>query len=142
MPKSNEIKGVIPPYQLESGEEYMNDKQRTHFENILQAWKRELLDEISRTMTRIQDDSANYPDPTDRATQESEMSLELRTRDRERKLVNKIDKVLTLVHDEDYGYCNSCGSEIGIRRLEARPTAELCIECKSIEEIKEKQKQK
>ena len=142
MPKSNNLKGDITPYQLDSGEEYMNDKQRAHFENILRAWKQELVDEISRTMTRIQDDSSNHPDPTDRATQESEMSLELRTRDRERKLVNKIDKVLLLVHDEDYGYCKSCDSEIGIRRLEARPTAELCIECKSIEEIKEKQKQK
>lgn len=142
MPESHSLKGDLSPYQPESGEEYMNDKQRAHFKEVLLAWKQELLDEINRTMTRIQDESANYPDPTDRATQESEMSLELRTRDRERKLVNKIDKVLALVDEDEYGFCKSCGAEIGIRRLEARPTAELCIECKSIEEIKEKQKQK
>lgn len=129
----------IPPYQPAKGEDYMSEAQREHFRAILLAWKRELMEEVDRTMHHMQDESANLPDPADRATQEEEFSLELRTRDRERKLIKKIDKTLDLIEKDDYGYCEDCGVEIGIRRLEARPTATLCIDCKSLQEIKEKQ---
>ena len=127
------------PYQVKDGEEYMNDAQIAHFRNILQQWKRSLMEEVDRTVHHMQDEAANFPDPTDRATQESEFSLELRTRDRERKLIRKIDSTLRRIDDHDYGFCESCGADIGIRRLEARPTAELCVDCKSLEEIREKQ---
>ena len=108
----------------------MNEKQREHFRNILLAWRQELMEEADRTMHHLQDEQANLPDPADRATQEEEFALELRTRDRERKLLKKIEKTLDLVDKDDYGFCEACGVEIGIRRLEARPTAELCIDCK------------
>ena len=129
----------VPPYQEKPGEEYMNEAQLAHFVELLNAWKRELMDEVDRTVHHMQDEAANFPDPNDRATQEEEFSLELRTRDRERKLIRKIDQTLMHIKNEEYGYCEACGVEIGIRRLEARPTATLCIDCKTLEEIKEKQ---
>ncbi|MGR8980468.1 MAG: RNA polymerase-binding protein DksA [Gammaproteobacteria bacterium] len=127
------------PYVEKEGEEYMNDAQLKHFETILRNWKAELMKEVDRTVHHMQDDAANFPDPNDRATQESEFSLELRTRDRERRLIKKIDEALKEIESGGYGYCESCGIEIGIRRLEARPTATLCIDCKTLDEIREKQ---
>ncbi len=131
--------GGIVPYTVERGEEYMNERQLEHFRNILLAWKRTLMEEVDRTVHHMKDEAANFPDPNDRATQESEFSLELRTRDRERKLIKKIDEALDVVEADEYGYCESCGIEIGIRRLEARPTATLCIDCKTLDEIRERQ---
>lgn len=130
---------AIEPYVAEKGEEYMNDEQVAHFRNILLSWKRELMEEVDRTVHHMQDEAANFPDPNDRATQESEFSMELRARDRERKLIKKIDEALMNLDNEEYGYCEACGVEIGIRRLEARPTATLCIDCKTLDEIREKQ---
>ena len=127
------------PYKAKRGEEYMNDRQVEHFRNILQGWKRQLMEEVDRTLHHMQDEAANFPDPNDRATQESEFTLELRTRDRERKLIKKIDDAIASLDAGEYGYCESCGIEIGIRRLEARPTATLCYDCKVLEEIREKQ---
>ena len=127
------------PYVEVEGEEYMNEPQLKHFEAILNNWKAELMHEVDRTVTHMKDDAANFPDPNDRATQESEFSLELRTRDRERKLIKKIDESLKEIESGDYGFCEACGIEIGIRRLEARPTASLCIDCKTLDEIREKQ---
>ena len=127
------------PYEEKPGEEYMNEPQLVHFEKILNSWKTDLMEEVDRTVHHMQDDASNFPDPNDRATQESEFSLELRTRDRERKLIKKIDEALTEIDAGDYGYCETCGVEIGIRRLEARPTATLCIDCKTMDEIREKQ---
>jgi len=129
----------IEPYEPSKGEEYMNEEQEAHFRAILEAWKSNLMEEVDRTVHHMQDEAANFPDPNDRATQESEFSLELRTRDRERKLIKKIDVTLEKIDNHDYGYCESCGVEIGIRRLEARPTATLCIDCKTLDEIREKQ---
>ncbi|MFS1523073.1 RNA polymerase-binding protein DksA [Microbulbifer sp. 2304DJ12-6] len=127
------------PYHEVKGEEYMNEKQQAHFRNLLLAWKAELMAEVDRTVSHMKDEAANFPDPADRASQEEEFSLELRTRDRERKLIKKIDATLELIDQEDYGYCEACGVEIGIRRLEARPTATLCVDCKTLAEIKERQ---
>ena len=127
------------PYPLKKGEPYMNDAQKAHFRDILRGWKRELMEEVDRTVHHMQDEAANFPDPNDRATQESEFSLELRTRDRERKLIKKIDESLANLDANEYGYCDTCGVEIGIRRLEARPTATQCIDCKQLDEIREKQ---
>lgn len=127
------------PYKEKKGEEYMNKEQKAHFRELLFAWRRELMEEVDRTVSHMKDEAANFPDPADRASQEEEFSLELRTRDRERKLIKKIDKTLELLETEDYGYCDACGVEIGIRRLEARPTATLCVDCKTLDEIKEKQ---
>lgn len=127
------------PYKEKKGEEYMNENQREHFRNLLLAWKRELMEEVDRTMSHMKDEASNPPDPADRASQEEAFSLELRTRDRERKLIKKIDSTLELIENDDYGYCDACGVEIGIRRLEARPTATLCVDCKTLDEIKEKQ---
>ena len=127
------------PYEPKAGEEYMNDQQKAHFRAILESWKRELMEEVDRTVHHMQDEAANFPDPNDRATQESEFSLELRTRDRERKLIKKIEETLTKIDSDEYGYCDACGVEIGLRRLEALLTANLCIDCKSLEEIREKQ---
>lgn len=129
----------IEPYNASPGEDYMNDTQREHFRNILLAWKRELMEEVDRTVHHMQDEAANFPDPNDRATQESEFSMELRARDRERKLIKKIDETIGKLDHDDYGYCETCGVEIGVRRLEARPTAALCIDCKTLDEIREKQ---
>ena len=127
------------PYKEKKGEEYMNEKQLEHFRGILQAWKDELMQEVDRTVDHMKDDAANFPDPADRASQEEEFSLELRTRDRERKLIKKIDESMNEVDTGEYGYCETFGVDIGIRRLEARPTATQCIDCKSLDEIKEKQ---
>jgi len=127
------------PYKEKRGEVYMNEKQVEHFRQILLSWKKELMEEVDRTVGHMKDDAANFPDPNDRATQESEFSLELRTRDRERKLIKKIEESIVNLGVDEYGYCESCGVEIGIRRLEARPTATLCIDCKTLDEIREKQ---
>ena len=127
------------PYQEMEGEAYMNEQQVAHFTQILQNWKQELMEEVDRTVNHMQDEAANFPDPADRASQEEEFSLELRTRDRERKLIKKINDTLTRIEEDDYGFCDRCGVEIGIRRLEARPTATLCIDCKTLAEIKERQ---
>jgi DnaK suppressor protein len=129
----------IEPYTAKAKEKYMNPKQVDHFRDILIAWKTNLLDEVSKTIHLMQDETINHPDPNDRASQETDMSLELRNRDRERKLLKKIDSTITRVDSDDYGWCDRCGIEIGIRRLEARPTAELCVDCKTLNEIKERQ---
>ena len=128
------------PYEPKKSEIYMSDEQLEHFKQILLNWKRELMEEVDRTVNHMQDEAANFPDPADRATQEEEFSIELRTRDRERKLIKKIDQTIDRVDQEDYGYCDTCGIEIGLRRLEARPTATQCVDCKSLDEIKERQK--
>jgi DnaK suppressor protein len=127
------------PYARKKNEEYMNVEQRSHFKQILLDWKLQLMEEVDRTVNHMKDVAANDPDPADRATQEEEFSLELRTRDRERKLIRKIDSTIDLIDQNDYGYCESCGIEIGIQRLEARPTATQCIDCKTLDEIKERQ---
>ena len=129
---------TFAPYKEKKGEEYMNENQLEHFQKLLLAWRRELMEEVDRTVTHMKDEAANFPDPNDRATQEEEFTLELRTRDRERKLIKKIDESLVDLEKGDYGFCESCGTEIGIRRLEARPTATLCIDCKTLDEIREK----
>lgn len=129
----------IEPYDAGLNETYMNHGQERHFRNLLLAWKQSLMEEVDRTVHHMQDEATNFPDPNDRATQESEFSLELRTRDRERKLIKKIDEALARLENHDYGYCEACGVEIGVRRLEARPTATLCIDCKTLDEIREKQ---
>ena len=126
-------------YKSKKNEKYMNANQRKHFENILQAWKSALHEEQEKTENLIQSDQGNFPDSIDRATKEEEFMLELRKRDRERKLISKIDQSIKDLTDNMYGFCDTCGIEIGIKRLEARPTATQCIDCKTIEEIKEKQ---
>jgi RNA polymerase-binding transcription factor len=130
---------TFKPYKQKKGEEYMSEGQVKHFTEILNAWKMELMSEVDRTVDHMKDEAANFPDPADRATQEEEFSLELRTRDRERKLIKKIDDTMALMSSGEYGYCDTCGVEIGLRRMEARPTATQCIDCKSLDEIKEKQ---
>ena len=127
------------PYQPTRGEDYMSKGQLEHFRQILLAWKRELMEEVDRTMLHMKDDAANFPDPNDRATQESEFGLELRTRDRERKLLKKIDSALSRIDDGSYGYCEETGDEIGLRRLEARPVATLCVEAQERRELAERQ---
>ena len=127
------------PYQEQVGEEYMNTAQVEHFRQLLLNWKRDLMEEVDRTVHHMQDEASNFPDPNDRATQEEEFALELRTRDRERKLIKKIDESIINLDNGDYGYCEVCGIEIGVKRLEARPTATLCIDCKTLDEIKERQ---
>ena len=130
-------KTVAPPKRKISRGEYMGTKQTEHFRQILQAWKMELMEEVDRTVHHMQDDASNFPDPNDRASQEEEFALELRTRDRERKLIAKINESIAQLDAGDYGYCEICGIEIGAKRLEARPTATLCIDCKTLDEIKE-----
>ncbi len=127
------------PYQPAADEEYMNEQQLNHFRKILNDWKAELSHDIDRTVHTMQDEVTMFADPNDRASQESDMALELRNRDRERKLIKKIDETLEKINAGEYGYCNSCGIEIGLKRLEARPTATLCIDCKTLDEIREKQ---
>ena len=127
------------PYQPKKGETYMGEPQKEHFRQILIAWRDELSAEMDRARHRMQDETVNYPDPTDRATQESEMTLELRTRDRERKLIRKIDEAIKRIEDGTYGYCIETGEEIGIKRLEARPVATLCVEAQERRERREKQ---
>ncbi|QCI16456.1 RNA polymerase-binding protein DksA [Buchnera aphidicola (Aphis craccivora)] len=129
----------LRPYQKKIDEQYMNENQMLHFKKILETWKHQLKFEINHTLLYIQDKSTNFPDPIDRAAQEEEFSLELRNQDRSRKLIKKIELTLKKIKTNDFGYCNSCGIEIGIRRLEARPTASLCIDCKTLAEIREKQ---
>lgn len=131
----------IAPYQEQAGESYMNERQLAHIEKILLAWRQSLMEEVDRTVSHMKDEAANFPDPSDRASQEEEFSIELRTRDRERKLIKKIEDGLERLHEDDFGYCEACGVEIGLRRLEARPTATLCIDCKTLAEIKERQNQ-
>jgi DnaK suppressor protein len=127
------------PYKEKKGEEYMNPSQVEHFHMILNGWKQQLMSKVDETVHHMQDDASNFPDPNDRASQESEFAMELRTRDRERKLIKKIDESITALDADDYGYCSHCGIEVGIRRLEARPTATQCIDCKTLNEIREKQ---
>jgi len=129
----------IKAYEAKKGEKFMNKKQQDHFRAVLNAWKGELENEITRTVQQMRDVPENPPDPNDRASQETDMSLELRSRDRERKLIKKIDEAIERIDTGDYGYCEVCGVEIGVERLEARPTAELCIDCKTLDEIREKQ---
>lgn len=127
------------PYKPKKGEEYMNEKQLAHFRKMLEAWKAELSQDIDTTLHSMQDEQTVFADPNDRATQESDMALELRNRDRERKLIKKINETIAKIDSGDYGYCESCGIEIGLDRLQARPTATLCIDCKTLEEIRERQ---
>lgn len=129
----------IPAYVEKKNEEYMNDNQRAHIKKILDVWLLELKEEVDKTVTHMKHEAANFPDPSDRASQEEEFSIELRTRDRERKLIKKIESSMEFLQSEDFGYCETCGIEIGIKRLEARPTADLCIDCKTLSEIKERQ---
>lgn len=129
----------ITPYKAKKGEAYMNPKQLGHFRTILNDIKLGLGEDIDRTVHTMQDEATVFADPNDRASQESDVSLELRNRDRERKLIKKIDEMMAKIDSGDYGYCEKCGVEIGLNRLEARPTATLCIDCKTLDEIREKQ---
>ena len=129
----------VSPYLPKKGEDYMNARQRGHFRKILEHLKAELSEEIDRTVHTMQDEATVFADPNDRASQESDMALELRNRDRERKLIKKIDETIGRIDANEYGYCDSCGVEIGLKRLEARPTATLCIDCKTLDEMREKQ---
>jgi DnaK suppressor protein len=127
------------PYEAKPDEEYMNKKQLKHFRTILMNWKEELSQDLDKTVHTMQDEVTTFADPNDRASQESDMALELRNRDRERKLIKKIDDTLRNIDADEYGFCDGCGVEIGLKRLEARPTATLCIDCKTLDEIREKQ---
>jgi DnaK suppressor protein len=149
-PDADEAEGVEPgsllagprnvqPYIVKRGEQYMSKEQLEHFRQILHSWKRDLMVEVDRTVSHMKDEAANFPDPNDRATQEEEFSLELRTRDRERKLIRKIDEALKRIEDGSYGYCLETGEEIGIKRLEARPVATLSIEAQERRERRERQ---
>ena len=129
----------IEPYDVKRGEEYMSQGQLAHFQNILSSWKSELMNEVDRTVHHMQDEAANFPDPNDRATQESEFGLELRTRDRERKLLRKITQAISRIEDGSYGYCDETGEEIGLKRLEARPVATMCVEAQERREMAERQ---
>ena len=137
--QQNQAISGFEPYVQKAGEEYMGEPMRKHFTKVLNQWKKELMEGVDKTVDHMKDEAANFPDPADRASQEEEFSLELRARDRERKLIKKIDKTLQLIEDEEYGWCESCGVEIGVKRLEARPTADMCVDCKTLAEIKEKQ---
>ena len=127
------------PYVPKKGEEYMSAKQLAHFRTILETLKSELMSDIERTVHTMQDEATVFADPNDRASQETDIAIELRNRDRERKLIKKIEETIGLIENGDYGYCNGCGVEIGIKRLEARPTATMCIDCKTLEEVRERQ---
>jgi DnaK suppressor protein len=129
----------VQPYIAKRGEQYMGKEQLEHFREILSSWKQDLMREVDRTVTHMKDEAANFPDPNDRATQEEEFSLELRTRDRERKLIRKIDEAIKRIEDGSYGYCLETGEEIGIKRLEARPVATLSIEAQERRERRERQ---
>ncbi len=129
----------VQPYIVKRGELYMSKEQLEHFRQILTSWKQDLMEEVDRTVSHMKDEAANFPDPNDRATQEEEFSLELRTRDRERKLIRKIDEALKRIEDGSYGYCLETGEEIGIKRLEARPVATLSIEAQERRERRERQ---
>ena len=127
------------PYVEKKGESYMNKRQLGHFRKLLDEWKSDLGQDIDRTVHTMQDEATVFADPNDRATQESDMALELRNRDRERKLIKKINEMIAKIDAGEYGYCESCGVEIGLKRLLARPTASLCIDCKTLEEMRERQ---
>ena len=136
---ASELHKAFPPYKPKGKEEYMNPRQLGHFRKMLEEMKRELSQDIDRTVHTMQDEATIFADPNDRASQESDMSLELRNRDRERKLIKKIDETIARIDANEYGYCESCGVEIGLKRLEARPTATLCIDCKTLDELRERQ---
>ena len=136
---TSELHKPYPAYKPKGKEEYMNPRQRTHFRKMLEEMKRDLSQDIDRTVHTMQDEATIFADPNDRASQESDMSLELRNRDRERKLIKKIDETILKIDAGEYGYCDSCGVEIGLKRLEARPTATLCIDCKTLDELRERQ---
>ncbi|WP_253253823.1 RNA polymerase-binding protein DksA [Acidithiobacillus marinus] len=138
-PKNPHQYTAFVPYEPKPGEDYMNAAQTAHFQKILEDWRGELMEEVDRTVQHMQMENVNYSDPNDRASLETDMGLELRARDRERKLIRKITQALGRIKEGEYGYCESCGVEIGLRRLEARPTATLCIDCKTLEEKREKQ---
>lgn len=127
------------PYVPKAGEEFMNNDQLDHFRGILEALKQQLMEDIERTVNTMKDEATVFADPNDRASQETDIAIELRNRDRERKLVKKIEETISRIDSGDYGFCAACGVEIGIKRLEARPTATLCIDCKTLEEVREKQ---
>ena len=135
----SELHKSYPPYKPKGKEDYMNPRQLGHFRKMLEEMKRELSQDIDRTVHTMQDEATIFADPNDRASQELDMSLELRNRDRERKLIKKIDETISRIDLGEYGYCESCGVEIGLKRLEARPTATLCIDCKTLDEMREKQ---
>lgn len=130
---------TLPPYVPKKGEQYMNPKQRAHFRKMLEMLKKELLEDIDRTVQTMQEDATVFADPNDRASQESDIATELRNRDRERKLIRKIDETIARIDNGDYGYCDKCGVEIGLKRIEVRPTATLCIDCKTLDELRERQ---
>ena len=138
MPKELQSKQVTP-YEPKAGEEYMGPGQLTHFRKILEDMKVELGQDIDRAVHTMQDEATVFADPNDRASQETDMAIELRNRDRERKLIKKIDETLRNIDHDEYGYCEGCGVEIGLKRLEARPTATLCIDCKTLDELRERQ---
>jgi DnaK suppressor protein len=130
---------TFPPYAPKKGEEYMNPRQLAHFRKMLEALKEELSQDIDRTVQTMQHEATIFADPNDRASQESDIAQELRNRDRERRLIKKIDEAMSRIDGGDYGYCNKCGVEIGLKRIEARPTATLCIDCKTLDELRERQ---
>ncbi len=130
---------TFAPFVAKKGEEYMSERQLAHFRTILETLKAELMGDIERTVHTMQDEATVFADPNDRASQETDIAIELRNRDRERKLIKKIESTIAHIEGGDYGYCNGCGVEIGIKRLEARPTATLCIDCKTLEEVRERQ---
>ena len=129
----------ISSYKGRKGEKYMSAAMKKHFNAVLIEWREHLRDEMQKTFDHLKNKGESYADPIDRASQEEEFAFELRTRDRERKLLNKIASSLEQIKQDDYGYCYACGIEIGVKRLEARPTATHCIDCKTLDEIKEKQ---
>jgi len=136
---ASDLSKPLPPYMPKGKEEYINARQLTYFRGMLEEMKRELSQDIDRTVHTMQDEATIFADPNDRASQESDMSLELRNRDRERKLIKKIDETIQRIDAGEYGYCDSCGVEIGLKRLEVRPTATLCIDCKTLDELRERQ---
>jgi DnaK suppressor protein len=136
---ASELRSNFKPYTPKKGEAYMSAKQLDHFRKILSQLKIELSQDIDRTVHTMQDEATVFADPNDRASQESDIALELRNRDRERKLIKKIDETIGKIDSGEYGYCDSCGVEIGLKRLEARPTATLCIDCKTLDELRERQ---
>jgi DnaK suppressor protein len=133
------LSGQFAPYVPTKGEEYMSERQLAHFRSILENCKADLMRDIERTVHTMQDEATIFADPNDRASQETDIAIELRNRDRGRKMIKKIEDTIALIDSGDYGYCSSCGAEIGIKRLEVRPTASLCIDCKTLEEVREKQ---
>lgn len=136
---ASDLRSQFKPYKPRKGEAYMSAKQQNHFKQMLTQLKEELSEDIDRTVHTMQDEATVFADPNDRASQESDISLELRSRDRERKLIRKIDETIAKIDAGEYGYCESCGIEIGLKRLEARPTANLCIDCKTLDEMRERQ---